>query len=73
MEGSHSPVAMVLGLASGKSDFARGVVIGAAASLILIVTIALLLLRSTDMYGLDHWKLNIRTPLPSMWMNLGFW
>ncbi|VUC21858.1 unnamed protein product, partial [Clonostachys rosea] len=30
-------------------------------------------LRSSDAYGLGHWKLNAKMPLSTMWMNLGYW
>lgn len=30
-------------------------------------------LRTSDSYGLGHWKLNVDTPLKTMWMNVGYW
>ncbi|KXX75035.1 LPS-assembly protein LptD [Madurella mycetomatis] len=57
----------------GSPDFATGFLTGVAAALILVTVIAVFFLCSGNMYDLDHWKLNIRTPLPSMWMNLGYW
>lgn len=56
-----------------RPDFATGFLTGVAAAFILVTIIAIFLLCSGNMYDLDHWKLNIRTPLPSMWMNLGYW
>ena len=56
------------------SPFAHGVVVG-----ILVATAALTLaavlfsVLKADQYDLDHWKLNFRTPVNSMWMNLGYW
>ncbi|UNI17741.1 hypothetical protein JDV02_004063 [Purpureocillium takamizusanense] len=57
---------------SGR-DFGLGILVGAVAALLLASLIAALVLRSTDIYSLGHWKLNLRTPLESMWMNLGYW
>ncbi|KAJ6441193.1 methyltransferase domain-containing protein [Purpureocillium lavendulum] len=54
-------------------DFGLGVLVGAAAALLLASAAVALVLRSTDIYSLGHWKLNLRTPLDSMWMNLGYW
>ncbi|GAB1316341.1 hypothetical protein MFIFM68171_06551 [Madurella fahalii] len=54
-------------------EFAAGLLTGGAATLILVIAIAVFCLQFRDVYDLDHWKLNISTPLPSMWMNLGYW
>lgn len=54
-------------------DFVLGIAAGGAIVLGLLSVGAFFLFRSCSLYSLDHWKLNIRTPLPSMWMNLGFW
>ncbi|KAH0490909.1 hypothetical protein TgHK011_002356 [Trichoderma gracile] len=55
------------------SSFALGFIAGCLTIVVLLAIAALSLTRSGDIYGLGHWKLNIRTPFPSMWMNLGFW
>ncbi|KAK4183717.1 hypothetical protein QBC35DRAFT_525942 [Podospora australis] len=45
-----------------------------AEDFVAIVIITLFLLSSTGgLYDLDHWKLNLRMPVPSMWMNMGYW
>ncbi|KAF7553451.1 hypothetical protein G7Z17_g3619 [Cylindrodendrum hubeiense] len=54
-------------------DFAVGFVGGIAFTLILAGIASVTVLRMTDRYGLGHWKLNIGTPLKSMWMNVGYW
>lgn len=46
---------------------------GFLAAIALAITIAFLVGRKTDVYGLGHWKLNAKMPLATMWMNLGYW
>lgn len=58
--------------ATGR-DIALSFVGGFLAAIVLISTIAVLSLWSSDAYGLGHWKLNARMPLASTWMNLGYW
>lgn len=58
---------------TASQALAVGFVGGAAATILLIALGAFVFLRTSDIYGLGHWKLNIRTPLPSMWMNVGYW
>lgn len=56
------------------TDFVLGLVLGFGFALLLIGGIAIIrVLSNTDYYGLTHWKLNIRLPFSSMWMNLGYW
>ncbi|KAH7303497.1 hypothetical protein B0I35DRAFT_364932 [Stachybotrys elegans] len=56
-----------------SQDFGLGFLAGfLAAVLVGFITSALLSTRQ-DEYGLGHWKLNIKTPLRSMWMNVGYW
>ncbi|KAH6988125.1 hypothetical protein BKA56DRAFT_545033 [Ilyonectria sp. MPI-CAGE-AT-0026] len=54
-------------------DFAVGFVAGIAFILALAAIASVTVLQMTDRYGLGHWKLNIDTPLKSMWMNVGYW
>ncbi|KAG6010404.1 hypothetical protein E4U21_006968 [Claviceps maximensis] len=54
-------------------DFVLGIATGGAIAVAFLSIGAFVLLRSSNKYNLEHWKLNIRTPFPSMWMNLGFW
>ncbi|PHH82719.1 hypothetical protein CDD82_5074 [Ophiocordyceps australis] len=54
-------------------SFGLGVVVGFLGSLALAVSLATIVLRTRHVYSLGHWKLNMRTPLRSMWMNLGYW
>ncbi|KAL6886148.1 hypothetical protein HDV57DRAFT_378841 [Trichoderma longibrachiatum] len=54
-------------------SFFLGFIAGCLTIILLLGLAALSLTRSGDIYGLGHWKLNIKTPFPSMWMNLGFW
>lgn len=58
---------------TGSQGLAVGFVSGAAAALLLVAALSFLFMRTSDVYGLGHWKLNVRTPLPSMWMNVGYW
>lgn len=59
---------------SWARDFGLGVVVGAAAAVLVLGGAAFaVVLRSTDLYSLGHWKLNMRTPLDTMWINLGYW
>ncbi|ETS81805.1 hypothetical protein PFICI_06807 [Pestalotiopsis fici W106-1] len=46
--------------------------IGFGTALLVIASVALSFRRS-DIYNVDHWKLNIRLPPTSMWMNMGYW
>lgn len=55
------------------ADFIRGFLAGCAAIVVLLALVAFFLIKSGDIYGLDHWKLNVKAPFPSMWMNLGYW
>jgi hypothetical protein len=54
-------------------DFVLGIVAGCGIIAVLVCIGTILYLRTGDVYSLDHWKLNVRTPFSSMWMNLGFW
>ncbi|KAL7955047.1 hypothetical protein V8C34DRAFT_292756 [Trichoderma compactum] len=58
---------------SSLGDFIVGFMAGCLTVIVLLAVAAVSLTRTADIYGLGHWKLNVRTPLPSMWMNLGFW
>ncbi|KAG6097481.1 hypothetical protein E4U30_000576 [Claviceps sp. LM220 group G6] len=54
-------------------DFVLGIIAGGGSILALLTIGAFVFLRSYNLYTLGHWKLNVRTPFPSMWMNLGYW
>ncbi|KAM0271951.1 hypothetical protein ACHAQH_008890, partial [Verticillium albo-atrum] len=54
-------------------DFMTGFIGGLIFAVLLAFVLGITALRITDHYGLGHWKLNIRTPLSSMWMNVGYW
>ncbi|KPM42326.1 hypothetical protein AK830_g4227 [Neonectria ditissima] len=54
-------------------DFALGILVGIVLTIALAGIASVTLLRMTDVYGLGHWKLNLDTPLKSMWMNIGYW
>lgn len=58
---------------ASASEFVLGFIAGCLTIIVLLALAAFSLIRSGDIYGLGHWKLNLRTPFPSMWMNLGFW
>ncbi|KAL7942728.1 hypothetical protein V8C42DRAFT_331747 [Trichoderma barbatum] len=58
---------------SSASGFAIGFIAGCLTIIVLLALVAFSLTRSGDIYGLGHWRLNVRAPFPSMWMNLGFW
>ncbi|RDA89747.1 hypothetical protein CP533_2928 [Ophiocordyceps camponoti-saundersi (nom. inval.)] len=54
-------------------DLIVGIVVGVVFSALLAGGIAFTVLRASAAYNLGHWKLNLKTPLDTMWMNLGFW
>ncbi|EHK50212.1 hypothetical protein TRIATDRAFT_184786, partial [Trichoderma atroviride IMI 206040] len=53
--------------------FILGFLAGCAAIIVVLALVAFSLIKSGDVYGLGHWKLNVKAPFPSMWMNLGYW
>lgn len=59
--------------ASYSRDVALAFVGGFLAALLLALTVGFIALKTSDVYGLGHWKLNARMPLTTMWMNLGYW
>lgn len=67
-----SAIAIMAPAFSGR-DFVLGLVAGAIVLPLLVIILFFIVLRNSDFYGVDHWKLNMRTPFPSMWMNLGYW
>ena len=67
-----APSADMASAVSGR-DFGLGILVGAVAAILVASLVFVLVLRSTDIYSLGHWKLNLQTPLESMWMNLGYW
>jgi hypothetical protein len=59
-------------------SFSGGEVAAAFIGGLLTATILIMLgtfafMRTSDVYGLGHWKLNVKMPLATMWMNLGYW
>ncbi|KAM5344318.1 hypothetical protein ACJ41O_012855 [Fusarium nematophilum] len=54
-------------------DFAVGLVAGIMLTVAVTGFVGITVMRMSDIYGLGHWKLNIRTPPQSMWMNVGYW
>ncbi|KAH7147772.1 hypothetical protein DER46DRAFT_515236 [Fusarium sp. MPI-SDFR-AT-0072] len=54
-------------------SFGLGFAAGLVTALAIAVIIGLVVMRMSDIYGLGHWKLNITTRPPSMWMNVGYW
>lgn len=58
-----------------SSDFKAGALVGGAGATILILAVVVIFpaIRKGTVYDASHWKLNIRTPIQPMWMNLGFW
>ncbi|KAK1984487.1 hypothetical protein LZ30DRAFT_431188 [Colletotrichum cereale] len=58
-------------------DFWRGLLTGIFGSLLVVCSIvavvALKFLRRNDVYDNDHWKLNVKVPFTTMWMNMGYW
>ncbi|KAL2880107.1 hypothetical protein SGCOL_004491 [Colletotrichum sp. CLE4] len=58
-------------------DFWKGVLLGASGCTftILFFTLAFAIpfLRQKDVYDNDHWKLNVKVPFTTMWMNMGYW
>lgn len=58
---------------STQSGFATGFIWGIIFTIVVVGLIGTTILHKSDIYGLGHWKLNIRSPPPSMWMNVGYW
>ena len=54
-------------------SFGAGFAAGLVSALAIAAVIALVVMRMSDIYGLGHWKLNITSHPPSMWMNVGYW
>lgn len=55
-------------------DFGLGILTGCVITVVLLLIGFWALSRTNDtIYGLGHWKLSVRTPFESMWMNLGYW
>lgn len=57
---------------SGR-DIALSFVGGFLAALFIIMVATFTYMRLSDVYGLGHWKLNVKMPMTTMWMNLGYW
>ena len=60
-------------MASYSRDVALAFVGGFVAAILVSLIVAFAIMKSSDVYGLGHWKLNARMPLTTMWMNLGYW
>lgn len=60
-------------LVTFDQGFGLGLAVGVIVTLVITLVVSALVLRSSDSAGLGQWKLNIDTPLPSMWMNVGYW
>ncbi|CAH0024052.1 unnamed protein product [Clonostachys rhizophaga] len=58
---------------SSGGQIALAFVGGFLAAILIMAVVAFSFLRSSDAYGLGHWKLNAKMPLSTMWMNLGYW
>jgi hypothetical protein len=58
---------------SSNQDFGLGFLAGFLAAVVIGVFVAAFFPTRQDEYGLGHWKLNLKTPLRSMWMNVGYW
>ncbi|KAK2054313.1 hypothetical protein LY76DRAFT_686714 [Colletotrichum caudatum] len=57
-------------------EFWRGLLLGLLGSSLAVFSIAVLVaLRflQNDVYDNDHWKLNVKVPFTTMWMNMGYW
>ncbi|PHH79941.1 hypothetical protein CDD80_3393 [Ophiocordyceps camponoti-rufipedis] len=54
-------------------DFVLGIVVGVVGVALLAAAGAVMMLRASAAYSLGHWKLNLKTPMDTMWMNLGYW
>lgn len=54
-------------------DVALAFVGGFLTALVIALIVTFAVTRTSDVYGLGHWKLNAKMPLTSMWMNLGYW
>ncbi|KAK1841202.1 hypothetical protein CCHR01_16158 [Colletotrichum chrysophilum] len=59
------------------SDFWSGALFGFMAGVVAIIFIASLVavkfFQRNDIYDVDHWKLNVKVPFTTTWMNMGYW
>ncbi|EQB50438.1 hypothetical protein CGLO_10125 [Colletotrichum gloeosporioides Cg-14] len=59
------------------SDFWSGALFGFMAGVVAVVFVASVvaarLFQRKDIYDVDHWKLNVKVPFTSTWMNMGYW
>ena len=69
---ARHPTAPMASDFAGK-EFGLGILVGCVVAAIALCGGFAVFLRTSDVYSLGHWKLNLRTPIPSMWMNLGYW
>ncbi|KAF6808834.1 hypothetical protein CSOJ01_07302 [Colletotrichum sojae] len=65
------------GASESHSDFCSGLYLGLVTGFLLFgftaFFIAARLLQKNDIYDADHWKLNVKVPFTTMWMNMGYW
>lgn len=54
-------------------SFVLGLLAGGITTAALLFLGALVVFRASNSSSLGHWKLNLKTPISSMWINLGFW
>lgn len=61
----------------GSSSYGRDITLaffgGFIAAILILAIGGITALRKSDVYGLGHWKLNVKMPFTTMWMNLGYW
>ncbi|OLN86237.1 hypothetical protein CCHL11_04146 [Colletotrichum chlorophyti] len=50
-----------------------GLVSGLLLSILGALVLAIQIFRRQDVYDNDHWKLNVKMPFTTMWMNMGYW
>ncbi|KAK2038775.1 hypothetical protein LZ31DRAFT_588155 [Colletotrichum somersetense] len=57
-------------------EFWRGLLLGLLGSSLAVFSIAVLValkFLQKDVYDNDHWKLNVKVPFTTMWINMGYW
>ncbi|KAK1584975.1 uncharacterized protein LY79DRAFT_519756 [Colletotrichum navitas] len=57
-------------------EFWRGLLLGLFGSSLAILSIVVLVtlkFLQNGVYDNDHWKLNVKVPFTTMWMNMGYW
>ncbi|TDZ16928.1 hypothetical protein Cob_v009990 [Colletotrichum orbiculare MAFF 240422] len=73
-----APIASAMAHVPGLNpDFCNGLLLGVIGGFSLFAFFTLIIVtrsfRQNDIYDVDHWKLNVKVPFTTTWMNMGYW